>query len=222
MIFEMKFVFNLFVDVLSVVYFFKKNCLFCNVDYNFIECFSFVKVFFIDCQEFVMKQRLCFLCLGGGYQFRSCYKRKFCIYCNKRYVIVMYVSVLEVIVVFDCGKDGFQSENNQFSIEKNRVDYFCGLIIMEDFVIVLFIVVVKVKVKGSFWFVEIYVLLDNGFNIIFCLVSLMKCLSVSGKEMRIKLIIMDSCNDVDSFVVMNLEVIDLDENVVIFLLEVFF
>lgn len=90
------------------------------------------------------------------------------------------------------------------------------------FVIALFIVVVKVKVKGSFLCIEIYALLDNGFNFIFCLVSLMERLMVVGKKTRLKLIIMDSSKDVDSVVINDLVVFDLDENVVIFLLEVFF
>lgn len=67
-----------------------------------------------------------------------------------------------------------------------------------------------------------YELLDNGFNFIFCLVSLMECLLVVGKKIRLKLIIMDSSKGVDIVFVNDLVVIDLDENVVIFLFKVFF
>lgn len=217
---ETKSALNSSADVLSAVHSSKKNCLFCNADHNLTECSSFAKVPPTDRQEFVMKQRLCFSCLGGGHQSRSCHKRKPCIHCNKRHATVMHVSAPEAIVASDRGKDGPQSENNQSSTEKIRADHFCGLTTMEDSVTALPIVAVKVKVKGSPRSVETYALLDNGSNTTFCSASLMKRLSVSGKEMRIKLTTMDSCNDVDSLVVTNLEVTDLDENVVISLPEV--
>ena len=217
---ETKSALNSSADVLSAVHSSKKNCLFCNADHNLTECSSFAKVPPTDRQEFVMKQRLCFSCLGGGHQSRSCHKRKPCIHCNKRHATVMHVSAPEAIVASDRGKDGPQSENNQSSTEKIRADHFCGLTTMEGSVNALPIVAVKVKVKGSPRSVETYALLDNGSNTTFCSASLMKRLSVSGKEMRIKLTTMDSCNDVDSLVVTNLEVTDLDENVVISLPEV--
>ena len=217
---ETKSALNSSADVLSAVHSSKKNCLFCNADHNLTECSSFAKVPPTDRQEFVMKQRLCFSCLGGGHQSRSCHKRKPCIHCNKRHATVMHVSAPEAIVASDRGKDGPQSENNQSSTEEIRADHFCGLTTMEGSVNALPIVAVKVKVKGSPRSVETYALLDNGSNTTFCSASLMKRLSVSGKEMRIKLTTMDSCNDVDSLVVTNLEVTDLDENVVISLPEV--
>ena len=217
---ETKSALNSSADVLSAVHSSKKNCLFCNADHNLTECSSFAKVPPTDRQEFVMKQRLCFSCLGGGHQSRSCHKRKPCIHCNKRHATVMHVSAPEAIVASDRGKDGPQSENNQSSTEKIRADHFCGLTTMEGSVNALPIVAVKVKVKGSPRSVETYALLDNGSNTTFCSASLMKRLSVSGKEMRLKLTTMDSCNDVDSLVVTNLEVTDLDENVVISLPEV--
>ena len=217
---ETKSALNSSADVLSAVHSSKKNCLFCNADHNLTECSSFAKVPPTDRQEFVMKQRLCFSCLGEGHQSRSCHKRKPCIHCNKRHATVMHVGAPEAIVASDSGKDGPQSENNQSSTEKIRADHFCGLTTMEGSVTALPIVAVKVKVKGSPRSVETYALLDNGSNTTFCSASLMKRLSVSGKEMRIKLTTMDSCNDVDSLVVTNLEVTDLDENVVISLPEV--
>ncbi|XP_066023399.1 uncharacterized protein [Pocillopora verrucosa] len=217
---ETKSALNSSADVLSAVHSSKKNCLFCNADHNLTECSSFAKVPPTDRQEFVMKQRLCFSCLGGGHQSRSCHKRKPCIHCNKRHATVMHVGAPEAIVASDRGKDGPQSENNQSSTEKNRADHFCGLTTMEGSVTALPIVAVKVKVKGSPRSVETYALLDNGSNTTFCSANLLRRLRVCGKEMRLKLTTMDSCNDVDSLVVTNLEVADLDENVVISLPEV--
>nr|XP_058944749.1 uncharacterized protein LOC131772813 [Pocillopora verrucosa] len=217
---ETKSALNSSADVSSAVHSSKKNCLFCNADHNLTECSSFAKVPPTDRQEFVMKQRLCFSCLGGGHQSRSCHKRKPCIHCNKRHATVMHVGAPEAIVASDRGKDGPQSENNQSSTEKIRADHFCGLTTMEGSVTALPIVAVKVEVKGSPRSVETYALLDNGSNTTFCSANLLRRLRVCGKEMRLKLTTMDSCNDVDSLVVTNLEVADLDENVVFSLPEV--
>ena len=63
-------------------------------------------------------------------------------------------------------------------------------------------------------------LLDNGFNSTFCSASLMERLLVVGKKTRLKLTTMDSSKDVDTALVNDLVVTDLDENVAILLPEV--
>lgn len=90
---------------------------------------------------------------------------------------------------------------------------------MDGFVIVLFIVLVKVWVKGNFGFIEIYVFLDNGFNFMFCLFSFLEKFGFICKKFRFILIIMGIIEEIDIFIVKDLEVFDLDENVVIFLYE---
>ena len=84
------------------------------------------------------------------------------------------------------------------------------------------IVAVKVKVKGSLLYIETYALLDNGSNSTFCSASLMERLMVVGKKTRLKLTTMDSSKDVDTVLVNDLVVSDLDENVAILLPEVLF
>ncbi len=91
---------------------------------------------------------------------------------------------------------------------------------MEGSVTVLPIVAVKIRIVGSPLCIETYALLDNGSNSTFGSASLLKRLGINGKKTRLKLTTMDSSKNVDSFIVTDLEVADLDENVVITLPEV--
>lgn len=83
-------------------------------------------------------------------------------------------------------------------------------------------VAVKVKVKGSPPFIETYALLDNGCNSTFCSASLIERLIVVGKKTRLKLTTMNSSEDVDTALVSDLVVSDLDENAAILLHGVLF
>ena len=145
---------------------------------------------------------------------------KSCILCDKKHTTVMHACTPEDIVATGSGEDRPQGNNNQSNTEQSNADLFCGLTTMEGSVTTLPIVAVKIKVRGSPLCVENYALLDNGSNSTFCSASLLECLRVNGKKTRLKLTTMDSCNDVDSLIVTDLEVTDLDENVVIPLPEV--
>ena len=216
----------------------QRKCPFCNADHSLAECSSFAKVLAADQRDFVMKQRLCFSCLNSGHQSKDCYKKKPCSDCDKKHATVLHPSTPEVVVgvgtqqgsVGTEGREGRpQSLNSQSNTVQNTVqntsqstgDHFCGLTTMEGSpVTALPIVAVKVKVKGSHLYIETYALLDNGSNSTFCSVSLMERLMVVGKKTRLKLTTMDSSKDVDTALVNDLVVSDLDENVAILLPEV--
>jgi len=82
------------------------------------------------------------------------------------------------------------------------------------------IVAVKVQVKGRPLCIETYASLDSGSNSTFFSDSLMERLMVVGKKARLKLTTMDSSKDVDTALVNDLVVSDLDENVAILLPDV--
>ena len=73
------------------------------------------------------------------------------------------------------------------------------------------IVAVKVQVKGRPLCIETYASLDSGSNSTFFSASLMERLMVVGKKARLKLTTMDSSKDVDTALVNDLVVSDLDE-----------
>jgi len=212
----------------------QKKCPFCNADHTLAECSSFAKVPDADQRDFVMKQRLCFSCLNGGHQPKGCYKKKPCNHCDRKHATVLHPSTPEVVVGVrsqqdsvgtECGEGRPQSLNSESNTVQNTNqstgDHFCGLTTMEGSpVTALPIVAVKVKVKGSPLCIETYALLDNGSNSTFCSASLMERLMVVGKKTRLKLTTMDSSKDVDTALVNDLVVSDLDENVAILLPDV--
>ena len=150
----------------------------------------------------------------------------------------MHPSIPEVVVGVgtqpgSVGTEGGEGRPQSFNSQSNTLqnivqntsqstgDHFCGLTTMEGSpVTALPKVAVKVKVKGSPLYIETYALLDNGSNSTFCSASLMERLMVVGKKTRLKLTTTDSSKDVDTALVNDLVVSDLDENVAIFLPEV--
>ena len=60
-----------------------------------------------------------------------------------------------------------------------------------------------------------YALLDNGSNSTFCSFSLLERLGIGGKKTKLKLTTIGRGEEVDSFIVKDLQISDLDENVVI-------
>ena len=212
----------------------QKKCLFCNADHTLAECSSLAKVPDAEQRDFVMKQRLCFSCLNGGHQSKGCYKRKPCIHCDRKHASVLHPGTSEVVVGVgtqqglvgtEGGEDRLQSLNSQSNTVQNTNqstgDHFWGLTTLEGSpVTALPILAVKVKVKGSPLCIETYALLDNGSNSTFCSASLMERLMVVGKKARLKLTTMGSSRNVDTALVNDLVVSDLDENVAILLPEV--
>ena len=216
----------------------KKTCPFCNADHTLTECSSFAKVPDANHRDFVMKHRLCFSCLNGGHQSKGCFKKKPCNQCDRKHATVLHPSTPEVFVGVGTqqgfvGTEGGDSRPQSLHSQSNTVqdtvqntnqstgDHFCGLTTMEGSpVTALPVVAVKVKVKGSLLCIETYALLDKGSNSTFCSASLMERSMVVGKKTRLKLTTMDSSKDVDTALVNDLVVSDLDENVAILLPEV--
>lgn len=162
--------------------------------------------------DFVMRNRLCFSCLRTGHQSRGCYKKKPCVHCNRKHASVMHPCTPEVVAEAGSGDDRPQNSNSQSNTEQSSADLFCGLTTMGGSVTELSNVAVKVRVRGSSVCVETYALLDNGSNSTFCSASLLERLGINGTKTRLKLTTIDSSKDVDSLIVTDLEVTDLDES----------
>ena len=203
---------------------FTKGCLFCHDSHHLTDCSDFAKVSNQDRVDFVMKKRLCFACLRAGHQSRGCNKKKPCIHCGRRHATVMPVQRfsdrhaqqnLEFSNETPVKKSQSQESANSGSPEQENPEHFCGLTFLEGSVTALPIVPVKVRAKGNPGFIETYALLDNISNSTFCSLSLLQKLGVSGKKSRITLTTMGTSEEIDTLIVKDLVVSDLDENVVI-------
>ena len=203
---------------------FTKCCLFCHGSHHLTDCSDFAKVSNQDRVDFVMKKRLCFACLRAGHQSRGCNKKKPCIHCGGRHATVMHIqrfsdrntqSNLGFSNEIPVDKGQSQDSANPGSSEQENPHPFCGLTSLDGSVTALPIVPVKVRAKGNPGFIETYALLDNGSNSTFCSLSLLGKLGVSGKRSRLTLTTMGTSEEIDTLIVKDLEVSDLDENVVI-------
>ena len=203
-----------------------KGCLFCRASHHLSDCTDFAKASNQDRFDFVMKKRLCFACLRAGHQSRGCQKGKPCYYCGGPHATVMHVeqfgerhsrSKPESPSDAPVGRSEtrYQDSTSQGNSEERSITHFCGLTSLEGSITALPIVPVKIKVKGSPCAIVTYALLDNGSNSTFCSFSLLERLGIGGKKTKLKLTTMGRSEEVDSFIVKDLQISDLDENVVI-------
>jgi len=122
----------------------QKKYPFCNADHTLAECSGFAQVPDADQHDFVMKQRLCFSCLSGGYQSKGCYKKKPCNYCDRKYATVLHPGTPEVVVGVGTqqgfvGTEGGERRPQSLNSQSNTVqntnqstgDHICGLTTME-------------------------------------------------------------------------------------------
>ncbi|KAL9986036.1 hypothetical protein ACROYT_G000097 [Oculina patagonica] len=102
-----------------------------------------------------------------------------------------------------------QIRNGMVSIDAT----LCGLTGAGSSKIGMAIVPVKVKCKGSDTTIVTYAFLDNGSSSTFCTESLMRQLGVNGLETKISLTTLEKKDSlIDSFIVQDLVISDLDEN----------
>ena len=75
---------------------------------------------------------------------------------------------------------------------------------------------VKVRRRGSEKAIAIYAFLDNGSSSTYCTEALMRQLNINGPKTKISLTALDKKDSlIDSFLVHDLEVTDLDENYIV-------
>ena len=201
-----------------------KGCLFCRAYHHMSDCTDFAKASNQDRFDFVMKKRLCFACLRASHQSRGCQKRKPCHHCGGPHATVMHVeqfgerqsrSKPESPSDAPVGRSGTRSQDStsQGNSEERSTSHFCGLTFLDGSITALPIVPVKIKVKGSPCAIVTYALLDNGSNSTFCSFSLLERLGIGGKKTKLKLTTMGRSEEGDSFIVKDLQISDLDENV---------
>ena len=207
-----------------------KGCPFCRASHHLSDCTDFAKASNQDRFDFVMKKRLCFACLRAGHQSRGCQKRKPCHHCGGPHSTVIHVeqfgerqsrSKPESPSDAPVGRSEtrYKDSTSQGNSEERSITRFCGLTSLEGSITALPIVPVKIKVKESPCAIVTYALLDNGSNSTFCSFSLLERLGIGGKKKKLKLTTMGRSEEVDNFIVKDLQISDLHEDVVISLHE---
>lgn len=194
-----------------------KMCLCCDKNHKLTDCPGFEKRPYAQRLDFAKKHRLCFACLNGGHQSKTCFKRKPCKICSGKHSTLLHYQRHpahdDTIKRQEESKDG-KDEDLQ------KVNSRCGFATTGGSVTALPVVPVKVRKRGSSEYVETYAMLDSGSNSTFCTDSLRERLGCSGTEKKVKLTTLGTSQDVISIMLTDLEVTDLDENNAISLPEV--
>ena len=189
------------------------KCPSCKRNHWLSQCEEFKKLSVSNCYQFVRANKLCVSCLVPGHFVQDCSKRSFCHIqgCTKKHSTYLHVKETPPSQnKKDCQTEppatpsAAQASNSYLnSVNMSRVT--------SSSVVVLSIVPVKIKVKGSSKKVLTYAFLDSGSNASFCTEDLLRKLGTEGKKMSLSLTTMQMSNQSIECSLVNLEVSELSE-----------
>ncbi|XP_015778928.1 PREDICTED: uncharacterized protein LOC107356819 [Acropora digitifera] len=197
------------------------SCLYCNAGHALENCSSLRNCPYSERIEFLKLKGLCFGCLFDGHTARNCPQRKTCLFpnCPKTHPSVLHTNSApqnpEVVNPRTSlpSLEGVARVHNAMvnpdgKIKTSRNE---GLSKTD-----MAVVPVKVWVKGCKTPVVTNAFLDSGSSSTFCTEALRKQLGVSGPRTKISLTTLEKKDSlVDSIIVADLTISDLDENVFI-------
>ena len=161
--------------------------------------------------QFLKSKHLCFGCLSSNHAVKECPERKTCTVanCTRKHPTILHTNTTGRIRQSDIPIASTSPHE-----ESTRVHN--GMVKMDRSRIGMAVVPVKVWLKSSGPPVVTYAFLDSGNSSTFCTESLMRQLGVDGTRTRISLTTLEKKDSpIDSFVVRDLVISDLDENVFI-------
>lgn len=182
----------------------KCTCMICHEEHQITSCPQLKIMSLSDRWDMVMEKKLCFGCLKKGHQSRDCFKKKPCSECNKKHATLLHppgsIASERTKLTKDAATQAtsLRCRTNSIPNQKTKM--------------VLPVVPVKVRLTNSDEYVETYALLDSGSTSTFCTDSLLQRLQARGKKSRIKLTTLGSTNEIDTVIVDNLNVSDIDDN----------
>ncbi|XP_074655762.1 uncharacterized protein LOC141909272 [Tubulanus polymorphus] len=183
-----------------------KPCLYCKSDHILADCQVVVKIPYKERISFLMKNGLCWGCLRNGHQRRFCRVKLICDKCRKFHPTVLHDDDYRREPA-PYNKDD-HSSNTQETIEIERK--LCGVTLEDVGFCTMSIIPVKVKLSGRTKEVITYAFLDTGSSVNLCTESLRKKLAGSGKKVDLNLDTVTSTRRLNSQLLNNLEVTQLD------------
>ncbi|XP_071088902.1 uncharacterized protein [Haliotis cracherodii] len=182
---------------------FIKPCWFCNEDHTMEMCKGMQCKTLDEKTDFLRPKGLCFGCLQFGHMSRECPSRLTCHICKLRHATCFH----------DNGKDREKKEMDQ---TKPRVVTNNSLATSESGdhkdLSYMPVVPVRIKVNSGDRYVKTYAFLDNGSSATFCTSKLAEELQVTGKMTNIVVSTMTQRKTVNTSILSNLEVGDIDGN----------
>ena len=195
------------------------SCLYCN-DHHALESWKSLRSRpYEERIEFMKSKRLCFGCLSTEHTARNCPKRKTCaiVNCTRKHPTVLHTNSVARRPEANNATTSTSSREEVLHVQSAMVNAdgkISALVGTDASKTAMAVVPVKVWPKGNGTPVITYAFLDNGSSSSFCTEALMRQLGVNGPRTLISLTTLDRKNSLtDSFVVQDLAISDLDENV---------
>ena len=196
-------------------------CPFCNFRHELEVCRSLRHCPYQERIQFLSSKGLCFGCLSREHLAKVCPERKSCKIdgCPKKHPTVLHTQPWErpkedTSVGSGIGvADGTSQVRNSMACINNASCSLTGAGFSQTGMAIL---PVKVRRRGSEKAIAMYVFLDNGSTSTYCTEALMRQLDINGAKTKISLTTLEKKDSlVDSFLVHDLEVTDLDENYIV-------
>ena len=194
---------------------------FCNFRHELEVCRSLRRCPYQERIQFLSSKGLCFGCLSREHLAKVCPERKSCKIdgCPKKHPTVLHTQPWErpkedTSVGSGIGvADGTSQVRNGMACINNASCSLTGAGFSRTGMAIL---PVKVRRRGSEKAIAMYVFLDNGSTSTYCTEALMRQLDINGAKTKISLTTLEKKDSlVDSFLVHDLEVTDLDENYIV-------
>ena len=161
----------------------QSRCPMCQKVHGLDTCYSYKKLKVGDRKKFLMKQKLCFGCyepLCKGHSRRNCQERRICCVCNKNHPTRLHGHKPKSK---ESVTGGFQSSEEKST--ESRREIACASATIQEDVIIMCVVLVKVKHKDSNFVYSTFAMSDNCSQGCFTKASLMKTLQIRDQKTSI-------------------------------------
>lgn len=183
------------------------SCAACEDDHHQItDCPKFKNMKLTERLDVVKKKHLCFGCLRRGHQLKTCYKRKPCTECNQKHSTFLHSNntddVKESCTAPAKGPITSRVQATQADESNSKPSLHLNATTLPE--------------SESKTLLPV-VLLDSGSTSTFCTENLIQRLHVTGEKTKIKLATLGGSESVETNLVKNLKITDLDGNNAIYL-----
>ena len=186
-------------------------CSLCNSRHALDACEALRRLPHPDRIQFLKSKHLCFGCLSSTHAVKECPERKTCTVanCTRKHPTILHTNSAGRIRASDISSASTSPQEASTRVRN-------GMVNLDRSRIGMAVVPVKVWLKATGPPVITYAFLDSGSSSTFCTESLMRQLGVNGTRTQISLTTLEKKDSlIDSFLVNDLVISDLDENVFI-------
>ena len=193
-------------------------CSFCNSVHALEACEALRRLPYPDRIQFLKSKHLCFGCLSSNHAVKECPERKTCTVanCGRKHITILHTNISNRTRAAEIPAESTLPRKESTSPREESTRVRNAMVNLAHSKIGMAVVPVKVWLKSASSPVITYAFLDSGSSSSFCTESLMRQLGVDGTPTRISLTTLEKKDSpINSFVVKDVVISDLDENVFI-------